>query len=138
MDVQERNKTAMRRVFEEGFGQGRLDVVDECLAPEAVDRHPFAPDEPDMRAHLKNAMRMIRGALPDLTVSVEDLIAEGDKVAARVTMRGTHTGAPLFGHPAKGRPVSVEQFHIGSYNAEGMGLTHQANVGQLEMLSQIS
>jgi predicted ester cyclase len=138
MNVLERNKEATRRVFVEGFGQGRLDVVDECLAPDAVDRHPFEPDEPDMRAHLKGAIGMLRGAMPDLTVSVEDLLAEGNMVAARVILRGTHTGTPLFGRPAQGRRLEVEQFHIIGSNDEGVGISHQANIGQYEFLAQLA
>jgi predicted ester cyclase len=134
----ERNKTAMRRVFVEAMGQGRLDVVDECLAPDAVDRHPFGPDEPDMRAHLKGAITMLRGAMPDLAVTVEDLVAEGNQVAARVTLRGTHTGTPLFGRAAQGRALQVEQFHLGSFNDAGQGVTHQANIGQYEFLAQLA
>jgi predicted ester cyclase len=138
MDVLQRNKTSMRRVFVEAMGEGKLEVVDECLAPDAVDRHPFGPDEPDMRAHLKGAISMLRGAMPDLTVSVEDLVAEGNVVAARVILRGTHTGSPLFGRPAQGRRLEVEQFHIGSFNEQGQGLTHQANIGQYEFLAQLA
>ena len=41
MSTPQHNKDVIRRVFTEGFGQGRLDVVDECLAPDAVDRHPL-------------------------------------------------------------------------------------------------
>ena len=138
MDALERNKNMIRRVFLEGFGQGRLDVVDESLHESAVDRHPFGPDEPDMRAHLKGAMAMLRGAIPDLTVSVEDLVAEGNLVAARVIMRGSHTGTPLFGQPARGRRVEVEQFHIIGVNDEGLGVTHQANIGRAEFMAQVS
>jgi predicted ester cyclase len=138
MDVLERNKDTARRVFLEGFGQGRLDVVDECLHADAVDRHPFGPDEPDMRTHLKGAISMLRGAMPDLSVSVEDLLAEGNQVAARVIMRGTHTGNPLFGRPALGRRIEVEQFHIIGCDDQGLGLTHQANIGQAEFIAQVS
>lgn len=138
MDALERNKNMTRRVFLEGFGEGRLEVVDESLHESAVDRHAFGPDEPDMRAHLKGAITMLRGAMPDLSVSVEDLVAEGNLVAARVIMRGTHTGNPLFGQPAQGRRVEVEQFHIIGINDEGQGVTHQANIGQAEFMAQVS
>ena len=138
MDVLVRNKETVRRVFVEAMGQGRLAAVDECLAENAVDRHPFAADEPDMRAHLKGAIGMLRGAMPDLVVTVEDLVAEGDKVAARVTLQGTHTGSPLFGRPATGRSLRVEQFHVISCNDEGLGVTHQANIGQYEFLAQLA
>src|SRR5882757_4106407 len=91
------NKRTVRRVFEEGFTGGNVDVVDECLSPDAVDRHPFGEDEPDFRTHLKGIIGMLRAAMPDLRAEVDDLVAEGDRVAARISMTGTHTGAPLFG-----------------------------------------
>lgn len=138
MDVLERNKEGTRRVFVEAMGRGELGVVDEFIATDAVDRHPFEPDEPDMRSHLKGAITMLRGAMPDLTVSVEDLIAEGDKVAARVILTGTHTGTPLFGKPATGRRIRVEQFHVIGCNAHGQGVTHQANIGQYDFMAQLA
>jgi len=138
MDLLERNKATVRRVFVEGFGEGRLDVVDEALAPDAVDRHPFEPDEPDFRAHLKGAITMFRSAIPDLTAHVEDIVAEGDRVAVRVRMTGTHTGTPLFGVPAAGRSVDVEQFHFIDCDEQGRGTRHWANVGVPEVMQQIS
>ena len=137
MNLLERNKDTARRVFAEGFGEGRLDVVDEALAPDAVDRHPFEPDEPDFRAHLKGAIAMFRAAMPDLAAHVEDIVAEGDRVAVRVRMTGTHTGAPLFGIAAAGRPVDIEQFHFIQSDADGRGLRHWANVGADDLLRQV-
>ena len=138
MDLLERNKTTVRRVFDEGFSQGRTEVVDETLAPEAVDRHPFEPGEEDFRDHLKAAISMFRLAMPDLRAHVEDIVAEGSTVAARVRMTGTHTGAPLFGIPAAGHPVDVEQFHFIQVDELGRGLRHWANVGVAELRQQIS
>src|ERR1700710_1620693 len=109
MDALQRNKETTRRVFVEAMGEGRLEIIDECLAPDAVDRHAFEADKPDMRANLKGELAMLRGAMPDLSVTVEDLVAEGNQVAARVILRGTHTGGPLFGRPAEGRSLEVEQ-----------------------------
>lgn len=126
----------MRRVFEEGFNQGRYAVAGECLSPVAVDRHPFAPDEPDFAEHLKGAMRMLRSALPDLHMEVEDLVAEGNRVAARVTLTGTHTGSPLFGLPPSGRQIRTEQFHIVEFDEQARGIRHWANIGEAEMRAQ--
>ena len=104
------------------MGGGRLEVVDECLAADAVDRHPFEADEPDMRAHLKGAITMLRGAMPDLSVTVEDLLAEGNQVAARVILRGTHTGGPLFGRPASGaRPSRWSSSTSSAATSDGPG-----------------
>jgi predicted ester cyclase len=134
----EANKRTVRRVFEEAFTQGDLDVVDACLAPEAVDRHPFADDEPDFRAHLKGNIRMLRAALPDLVASVEDLVAEGDRVAARVHLTGTHTGAPLFGVAPTGSQVAVEQFHIVQCDEGARGIRHWAYVGVDQLAAQVA
>ena len=132
------NKRTVRRVFEEGFTAGCVDVVDECLAPDAVDRHPFGNDEPDFRTHLKGIIRMLRAAMPDLNATVEDLVAEGDRVAARVSMTGTHTGEPLFGAPATGGRIQIEQFHIVQCDEQARGIRHWAYAGVDQMLSQIA
>ena len=132
------NKDNVRRIFEEGFTQGRLEVVDECIASDGVDRHPFTEDEPDFPSHLKGVMTMLRGALPDLAMSVDDIVGEGDRVAVRVLLTGTHTGTPLLGIPAAGRSVSVEQFHFIQCNDAGQGAVHWASVGIDELLAQLT
>lgn len=131
------SKQITRDVFERAFGQGDLSVVDAGLSAQAVDRHAFGPDEPDMATHLKNAIRMIRGAFPDLTVTVGHLIQEGHTVAARVEMTGHHTGDPIFGIPAGGAEIAIEQFHVIDVDDEGRGLRHWANVGIDQMQEQL-
>jgi predicted ester cyclase len=134
----EANKRTVRRVFEEAFTRGDLDLVDACLAPDAVDRHPFADDEPDFRTHLKGTIRMLRAALPDLQTTVEDLIAEGDRVAARIHLTGTHTGGPLFGAEPTGGRVAVEQFHFVQCDEEARGIRHWAYVGVDQLQRQLA
>ena len=136
MDL-DRNKRNIRRIFEEGFTRGRLDVVDECIAPDGVDRHDFAEGE-DFPAHLKGVITMLRSAFPDLTMTVADLLAEGDRVAARVVLTGTHTGADLMGIPATGRKVEVEQFHIMQCNDAGLGAVHWGATGETDLVSQLT
>jgi predicted ester cyclase len=133
----EANKRTVAKVFEEAFTQGNVDVVDDCLSPDAVDRHPFAADEPDFRAHLKGTIRMLRAALPDLRADVQDLVAEGDRVAARVHLTGTHTGVPLFGAASTGGRVAIEQFHIVQCDEAARGVRHWAYVGLEEMRGQL-
>lgn len=123
------SKQLARDIFERGFGRGELEVVDAGLAPDAVDRHAFAPDEPDMRHHLKNAITMLRAGIPDLQVTVADIFGEGDRIAIRVEMRGTHIGTPLFGVAPAGHLVEFEQFHIVQVSGDGRGIRHWANVG---------
>jgi predicted ester cyclase len=130
-------KQLTRDVFERGFGRGEMDAVDAALDPTAVDRHAFGPDEPDMAHHLKSAIMMIRSAFPDLAIEVGHLIQEGNTLAARVQMSGHHTGTPVFGIPANGATVNVEQFHFIEVNDDGLGLRHWANVGIEQMQHQL-
>jgi predicted ester cyclase len=131
-------KNLVRDVFERGFGRGDLTAVDAALTPEAVDRHPFAPGEPDMIHHLKGAIEMMRGAFPDLTVTVGHLIQEGNLLAVRLEMSGHHTGTPIFGIPAAGTAINIEQFHFIEVDDEGKGLRHWANVGIEQMQAQLA
>ena len=128
----DRNRNSVRRVlFEQGFGQGDLSVIDECAAPTAVDHHGLGKDVPGMHEHLAGVITMLRAAMPDLTATVEHLVAEGDLVAAHVILRGTHTGAPIMGVPAGGRPFEVEQFHIVRCDEHGRGGDHWAAIGDI-------
>jgi predicted ester cyclase len=126
----------VRRVFEEGFGQGRLEVVDQCLAPDAVDHHEV-PEGQSFPDHLKGVITMLRGALPDLRMTVEDLVGEGDRVAARVVLTGTHTGAPMTGIEPRGNAVRVEQFHVVRFDDDGRARDHWANAGIEQLLAQL-
>jgi steroid delta-isomerase-like uncharacterized protein len=128
-------KELARRVWDEGWNQGRLEVVDEALAVDAADRHQH--DQDDFRAHLKAAITEFRTGFPDLRADVEDIVAEGDRVAMRVVITGTHRGR-FFGQEPSGRAVSIEQFHFVQVNPQGQGIRHWANVGVEDLLRQIS
>ena len=132
----EANKRSIRRMHEEAFSQGRLDVVDEVLAPGAVDHHVFAGDN-DFAAGVKGIIRALRAAMPDLRHTVEDVVAEGDRVAVRVVLTGTHTGEPFFGLPAAGRSVRVEQYHVVRFDDDGRGVEHWGHVGADELMRQL-
>jgi len=75
-------------------------------------------------------------AMPDYNVSIDDLIAEGDRVAARFTMRGTHTGADFLGLPASGRKINVTGISIFRI-ADGKIAEHWANEDALGLLQQL-
>jgi steroid delta-isomerase-like uncharacterized protein len=106
--MSEENKAILRRVTDEVFGQGNLDLVDELFAADYVLHDPGIPGG-ELRGPEDFKQRwvsMFRTAYPDLQLSVEDQIAEGDKVVARYTGRGTHQGE-LMGIPPTGNEVSV-------------------------------
>jgi steroid delta-isomerase-like uncharacterized protein len=99
------HKALFRRWFEEVVTGGRLDVADELLSPDYRLHLPGSTEPVDAGAH-KRLVATFRSAFPDWTESVEDAIAEGDKVVLRVTGRGAHQGA-FDGVPATGRVVTV-------------------------------
>jgi steroid delta-isomerase-like uncharacterized protein len=89
----EANKQLVRRLYEELFNRGNLDAADELVASDYV-RHDLRPGEaPAGPAGQKAGAEKFRAAFADLRMDVEALVAEGDLVAARWTMLGTHTGA---------------------------------------------
>lgn len=103
----EQNKAIVRRAFEEGTSQGNLCIFDELLAPNYVNH---SLPEPGGES-LKQAIRLFRAGFPDLRVTIEDQIAEGDKVVTRGYSTGTHI-AELQGIPPTGRQVKVPFINI--------------------------
>lgn len=105
--MSEANKALMRRWFEEVWNKRRSDAVDEMMAPHAV-AHGLAGDGSDLRgpADFKPFQQAFLDAFRDLRLRVQDVIAEGDKVAVRWVASGTHTGAGL-GIARTNRPITV-------------------------------
>lgn len=104
--MSETNKALVRRWFEELFNEGRLEVADEIVAPDHVDHDPTLPDTPAGPEGVKASVSLYHGAFPDAHITIEDQIAEGDKVVTRWTGRGTHRG-DLMGVPPGGNKVTV-------------------------------
>jgi steroid delta-isomerase-like uncharacterized protein len=103
------NKETVRR-FQEAFSRGDLDGCLACLAPDVVVHFPGAPGPLD-RDSYRAVGAMFLGAFPDLHLVAQDLIGEGDMVACRERLTGTHQGA-FQGIPATGRPVTIEGITI--------------------------
>ncbi len=98
--MSEENKAILRRVTDEVFNQGNLDLVDELFAPDYVLHDPGIPggELRGTESFKQQWVSMFRTAFPDLQLSVEDQVGEGDKVVTRYTGRGTHRGE-LMGIP---------------------------------------
>ena len=105
------NKALTRRVLEEIFTEGNLDLADDLIAPDFVDHDSAMPEEVHGIEGFKDFVRMFRSAFPDLHVEVQDQVAEGDKVATRWTASGTHEGE-LAGIPATGNWVEITGMEI--------------------------
>lgn len=139
--MSEENKALARRGLEEVLGQGKWDVLDELTAAD-VGLYYKAPVAPGGRVDGRDALRQLlqtyRAAFPDLSVAVEDQVAEGDKVVTRYSTTGTHQG-PLPNLPATGKRVSVSgigvQRFAGGQFVEGWVVDNQ--LGLLQQLGVV-
>jgi steroid delta-isomerase-like uncharacterized protein len=133
--MSEENKAVVQRfneLIDEFWRTGDADVFDEVLAPEFVYHSPGAP--PDLGG-FKQLLPMFRAAFPDMRGTVEDLIAEGDKVVDRMTFQATHQGE-LMGIPPTGNTVTVTEMHI-SRIAEGKIVERWGQTDMLGMMQQL-
>lgn len=90
MSIQE-NKAIVQRFYDEVINRGSQVALTEIVSPEYRE-HGAPPDQPPGLEGFLLFLQMVSTAFPDIQVTVEDLLAEGDKVAARLTVRGTHLG----------------------------------------------
>jgi len=102
--VQE-NSAIVRSFIEETINQGHIDSASRFVWDDVVEQVPFPGQGPGIEG-LKDVLRGMRAAFPDMHWSVAEQIAEGDKVLTRFEWTGTHRGA-FLGVPATGRPVKV-------------------------------
>jgi steroid delta-isomerase-like uncharacterized protein len=103
-DDLEQNKRVVRRLYDELFSRWNFAVVDEIFSPEFIG-HEMPPGMPRGPEGIRQFYGGIRAGLPDVQLTVEDMIAEGDKVVVRWRARATHKG-PFLGIPATGKAVS--------------------------------
>ena len=125
----EANKAIVRRFLAEVWNAGNLDLADQLVHPDY--EVPGVGPGPDA---VRRNVRTFRAAFPDLTWTVDDLIAEGDRVAARMTLRGTHLGT-FRGIAPTGKQVTMQEMafwhlldgklHAGWFQADMLGLRVQ-------------
>ena len=105
--MSEENKAIARRALEEIFSaQGNLDVADEIISPNYIGHDPVSPEDVRGPEGAKETAMMYRNAFPDVQLSVEDQLAEGDMVATRWIASGTHQG-DFMGIAPSGNRVTV-------------------------------
>ena len=130
----EESKAIMHR-FWEVWEQGDIDRLDELLAPDYVNHTLAAPDLPSGPEGVKEVVSMFRSGMPDLRVVIEDMIAEGDRVATRYALEGTH-GGQLFGIAPTGRHLSIKSMTVERVS-EGKVRDHWRVSDNLEMMQQL-
>jgi predicted ester cyclase len=97
----EENKALYRRFIDEVFNHGRLDLLEEFLDPAYVN-HDAPPNSPQGSEGVAQIVTMFRAAFPNLSITIEKQVGEGDLVCNLATTRGVQKG-PLFGMPATGK-----------------------------------
>lgn len=95
----EENKAVFRRVIEEGLNKGDLAVLDDCFPPQYIE-HQFGL--PSTLEEFKDSIRFLRDTFAPFSLTIEEMVADGDKVWARMTGRGTDSKG-LMGRPATGK-----------------------------------
>jgi steroid delta-isomerase-like uncharacterized protein len=128
------NKEAFRR-FYDASNSGNWELIskaiDELVEPDALIRTPL-PIEATGAEKLKEVFARLHKAFPDLHVTVEDLIAEGDKVVSRNTVTGTHQGE-YMGLPPTGKSITYNEIFIVRFKSGRIAETW----GVVDVLSQM-
>jgi steroid delta-isomerase-like uncharacterized protein len=128
------NKALARR-FIETFNTDDLTAVDEFIGTSFTNHDPGTPPLPTGPEGYRQLVRTYRTALPDLRLTVEDSIGEGDKVAVHWMARGTNTGE-LMGMPPTGKPATVTGISIFTIGS-GKVTEQQVNWDTLGLLQQL-
>jgi steroid delta-isomerase-like uncharacterized protein len=132
--VSEENKAAARAEFEI-WGSGELDKLDDLVAPDVVHHDPYDPHAADGLEGLKKSIALNRAAFPDMRITVEDQVAEGDKVTTRWTAVMTHQGE-LGGVAPTGKRVTMSGTTIERFD-DGKVVESWRSMDTLGLLRQI-
>jgi steroid delta-isomerase-like uncharacterized protein len=125
--VSEESKDLVRRLIKE-VEKGNVDVIDELLAPDFID-HDLLPDQEPDRESYKRSLSKDRDAFSNLGITIEDQIAEGDKVVTRLTWRGTHDRGEFIGMAPTGKKVEAKAIFI--HRISGGKVTEEWSAGDM-------
>jgi predicted ester cyclase len=130
---EELNKRVFETVIEEAYSKGNVDVLDEAFAPNFIEHQ--AGIVPSTVEGVKRSILFLRGAFPDMKLTIEEIIASGDKTWARITARGTHQG-PFMGIPPTGKPIVITVMDECRFE-DGKIVEHWGVADQLAVMAQI-
>ena len=128
----ERNVAATRRLFEEGFTRGNADVCDELVAPDAIEHQRGLKGGAE---GTKETIRTLHEWFSGFELTIDDLVAQGDRVWIRATGRGLNTGS-IFGRPPTGRRSAITVFDQVRFR-DGRIVEHWGVPDQLGLLMQL-
>ena len=130
---EEQNKAVFRSVIDQAYSQGNMDVLDQAFAPNFVEHQ--AGIMPPTAEGVKRSIAYLRRAFPDLNLTIDEIIATGDKTWARITGRGTHQG-PFMGLPPTGKPMVITVMDVCRF-ANGQIVEHWGVADQLALMQQL-
>jgi steroid delta-isomerase-like uncharacterized protein len=130
----DQNKDVMQRFYDEVLSNGELDRLPELCSEDVVD-HEAPPGGPAGIEGVKVFVQMFRTGFPDLRATVEDMVSEGDRAAARVRFTGTHEGE-FMGVPATGNRIDIETIDIIRV-ADGKCVEHWGVTDNMGLMQQI-
>lgn len=117
------------------INSGDIDGFGQQVADDFVE-HDETPGFPPTKAGVVQYFKMLRAAFPDLQMTVDDVIASGDKAVARVRVSGTHKGE-FMGMPATGKSAVVNLIDITRFGDDGLAHEHWGVVDQLALMQQL-
>lgn len=129
----EENKAVVRRFIDEVFVSGNADAVDELAHP-GFTPHSWQGMKPGT-GQLRQAVKRVSAGLADVSMTIEDMIAEGDKVAVRLTAHATHRGE-FMGMPPSGKSYTISETHIFRLK-DGKVIEHWRDADMLGLMQQL-
>jgi predicted ester cyclase len=127
-------KALAQRWFSEVMNQGNEEVIDEICSPEFVDHDPLPGTSPD-RQGLHDFVKQVRAAFPDLETTADDILVEGDRLAVRSTIRGTHEGE-FMGIPGTGKKVEVANYDFVRLEGD-QAVEHWGTIDSAALMEQL-
>lgn len=131
----EQDKEIARRINDEVWGEGNLDLIDEYVAEDYVEHNTASPEDIHGREGYRANVEMVREAFPDMDVTLNDIVAERDTVVTHYTITGTHCG-PLMGIEPTGTEVSFSGMAIARIE-DGKLVEDWSNVDLFGLMQQI-
>jgi steroid delta-isomerase-like uncharacterized protein len=127
-------KEMAQRWYAEVMNEGNEDVIEELCAPNFVDHDPLPGTAPD-RDGLHDFVKQVRTAFPDLDATIDDMLVDGDEIAVRATIRGTHEG-DFMGISATGKKVEVANYDFVRFEND-QAVEHWGTLDSAALMEQL-
>ncbi len=125
----------VRRLIDEGFSEGRLEVCDELVSADLVEHQSFGPGHAPGAEGVRAVIASLRHAFADFRLAIDDLVVAGDTVWTRNVATGTSANQ-FMGHPPTGRPFRIDVFDVLRV-ADGRVVEHWGVPDRIGVLFQI-